>query len=59
MEELLKTWKTRMEEYRNSADAPNIAPMQKVKEQAKFMLLRDCIRELEQLILLNVSGSLK
>ena len=58
MEQLLKTWKLRMVKYRQEADNAN-TPITRVKAMNKFFILRDCIKELEeQLIIPAVSNSL-
>ena len=56
MEQLLKNWKLRMVKYRQEADNAN-TPITRVKEMNKFFILRDCIKELEQQLSINVVGS--
>lgn len=52
MEQLLKNWKLIMVKYRQEADNAK-TPITRVKAMNKFFIYRDCIKELEEQLLIN------
>jgi hypothetical protein len=52
MEQLLKTWETRMLAYRKEADASK-SSIERVKAINKFFAYRDCIKEPKEQLLIN------
>lgn len=52
MEQLLKTWETRMLAYRKEADESKNS-IERVKAINKFFAYRDCIKELKEQLLIN------
>ena len=52
MEQLLKTWETRMLAYRKEADYSK-SNIERIKAINKFFVYRDCIKELKKQLLIN------
>jgi len=49
MNKLIESWEVRIKQYRAEMDATE-NPIQKAKASANFMMLRDCLKELEKAI---------
>ena len=48
MDKLIKKWKKRMVRYRHLADEKIDNPILRIKYMTSFMMLRDCIKELNK-----------
>jgi hypothetical protein len=53
MKELIENWEMRMWQYRDEMDRPEINAIAKMKASSNFMMLRDCIKELKEQLLIN------